>query len=1306
MISERLKIYSLNACHSNIIQSTAFAELENSTEEADLIFIQEPWWFNVENARSVALRGWTPIIPSPKCNIDLIPRVHAYARTDSPFNFTQRLDIIEDTDIQIIDITFHSSATHTVQLRFINVYNQTQQGSQEFAIDKLINIHFPDDTPTILLGDWNCKHPDFGVMPEYQPVPNPQAVNFVEWLALNDYTLVNPHNAATRFAAGYGTESALDLTFGSASVLDQQWIEGWRIDRNLNGGSDHYATLFTVGLPGERVLNPSKAKLNWRGASREDFEKRLREMRVETEQEASRIFGPINSLTATHDEIDAAFEWILSQVSLVAAEIVPVRNVSEHSRPWFDLKCKEAIGYWRLLRDLQVARVAGGDDGADLDGEIAHAKAVYVRAWRKKSKDFHDNITKSATPRNVWALNKWPSGVRQYQSPPISRGGNLPPAVNHQDKCEVFRDKLFPMPPILANPVPFDLDPRHDDLPFHPVTRNEVRDSIMTAASFNAPGPSGLCGAAWKWSWNVIGEEIYRAIAMAVAAGYHPKAFHDSLTVILQKPRKPDYSNPKAYRPIQLLEVLGKILERIQARRLGYICLKENLIPPHQLGGVKGRSTDDLAISLVHDIEAARNRGLHSSMLMLDISGFFDNVSHEYLIMRLREMRIPIELVKWVLSFLSERRTTICLDGQRDEMRVIRTGIPQGSCISPILACCLTANLGKAIDDAIDVYIQETTSFERAKAKFNGKKLPADSMALSKATHSPSPLYVDDNAIIIHSTSLEMNVKILAVGRRKAEDLLGEMGMRTEPQKDALQHFTRQQKPSNPSLTVTYSDGSEVTIPAGKYSKYLGITYDRKLLFNEHVRLTTLRASRAIAASGMLGNSTRGLTPLMRRLLYTVAVRPIMTFGSPVWWKGSSAHVTLLGKTQNQALRLITGGFRTSPVVAMEVESSIPPIALHLDYLTEKFAVRLGKLSPNHPVTIRLPDRIRPAEAIQDTLPFIRPHVGPVLSKDKRLHAKRVRDNAEKYRTCTNLWRMADLFTPNSERIDTNAEPPWHRSQYDDDICKRMEIVVPPNTPGVSPKEEWADAHILEVETLSNDPTALLVYTDGSLTIHEGIRYTGWGFAIYLYGKLVRTDKGALGRHAEVYDAEMEALASAADAVTQLLGDPSDDFVEVNSVHFYSDNTGAIQRIFSAKPGKAQQCSTCFRDAVLDILDRDDVITVSIKWAPGHHDIEGNEQADSLAKEGSFSVPDDPNWHSISFTGSLATRHLQKAWTDQWIARERSIRSDFTLADRIPPQLRPTTRLSELSRPIFSRVFQFRHRTRTHRILLRKIRTH
>ena len=136
--------------------------------------------------------------------------------------------------------------------------------------------------------------------------------------------------------------------------------------------------------------------------------------------------------------------------------------------------------------------------------------------------------------------------------------------------------------------------------------------------------------------------------------------------------------------------MLGKTLERIQVQRLSYYAAKFNLFPSNQYGGINGHSAQDPVVSIVHDIEAAWNHNRTTTLLTFDIMGYFDFSPHSFLIDTLRHFHIPLPTVRWVHSFIQDKQAAICLDGKRDELKPVRSGIPQGSCISPILAAFFT----------------------------------------------------------------------------------------------------------------------------------------------------------------------------------------------------------------------------------------------------------------------------------------------------------------------------------------------------------------------------------------------------------------------------------------------------------------------------------------------------------------------------------------------------------------------------------------------------------------------------------------
>ena len=151
----------------------------------------------------------------------------------------------------------------------------------------------------------------------------------------------------------------------------------------------------------------------------------------------------------------------------------------------------------------------------------------------------------------------------------------------------------------------------------------------------------------------------------------------------------------QAYRPISLLNTLGKALESILAQRIAYAVEKHRLLPKGHLGGRKGMSAEHALHGLVEKVYQAWNAGDVASLLLLDVSGAFDHVSHVRLLHNLRKRKVDQKTVGWIASFLEDRSTTIQLREHTTKPRQINTGIPEGSPISPTLYLFYKADILK-----------------------------------------------------------------------------------------------------------------------------------------------------------------------------------------------------------------------------------------------------------------------------------------------------------------------------------------------------------------------------------------------------------------------------------------------------------------------------------------------------------------------------------------------------------------------------------------------------------------------------------
>jgi hypothetical protein len=128
------------------------------------------------------------------------------------------------------------------------------------------------------------------------------------------------------------------------------------------------------------------------------------------------------------------------------------------------------------------------------------------------------------------------------------------------------------------------------------------------------------------------------------------------------------------------MNTIGKIMDAVIARRLSYLAETYHVLPLTHIGGRKMRSTEHALHAVTHKIYETwcQNNGQVASLLLLDVSGAFDNVSHARLLHDLRKRRVGEKTVKWIESFLSNRHTSIAIDGFRSTAYQINTGIPQG----------------------------------------------------------------------------------------------------------------------------------------------------------------------------------------------------------------------------------------------------------------------------------------------------------------------------------------------------------------------------------------------------------------------------------------------------------------------------------------------------------------------------------------------------------------------------------------------------------------------------------------------------
>jgi hypothetical protein len=250
----------------------------------------------------------------------------------------------------------------------------------------------------------------------------------------------------------------------------------------------------------------------------------------------------------------------------------------------------------------------------------------------------------------MWKLARWAArrGENVATTTPMLRNPTTKVEYTKaEDKAQLFRETFFPAPPI-ADLNNIAESACHNQVVLPDITEGEVRQMIAATSPIKAPGPDGIVNKVFQAIAYKIAPHLTRIFNQSLRLEYCLHHFKHSTTAVIRKPQKDDYTTPKAYRPIALLNTIGKLMEGIIARRISYITEIHQLLPGTHIGGRKGRSTDHAIHIILEKIYKAWNlpEDTVASLLLLDVSGAYDNISYTRLLYNLRKRMVDKRTVK------------------------------------------------------------------------------------------------------------------------------------------------------------------------------------------------------------------------------------------------------------------------------------------------------------------------------------------------------------------------------------------------------------------------------------------------------------------------------------------------------------------------------------------------------------------------------------------------------------------------------------------------------------------------------------
>ena len=244
--------------------------------------------------------------------------------------------------------------------------------------------------------------------------------------------------------------------------------------------------------------------------------------------------------------------------------------------------------------------------------------------------------------------------------------------------------------------------------PFHLsiTSQEEVFKIIQNIDISKAAGIDNLSGKFLKDGAEILAKPLSEICNLSITSRTFPNACKVAkLKPIFKKGKKTDPSN---YRPISLLPLISKVLERVIHDQTNAFLKGNNLLYNYQSGFRTNHSTNLCLSFLTDKILKGFDEGLLTGMILIDLQKAFDTINHEILFKKLKAMGFSEGCITWFQSYLSERIFFRSIENQLSDYGRISSGIPQGSILGPLLFLIYVNDMPQAVNSNLFLYADDS----------------------------------------------------------------------------------------------------------------------------------------------------------------------------------------------------------------------------------------------------------------------------------------------------------------------------------------------------------------------------------------------------------------------------------------------------------------------------------------------------------------------------------------------------------------------------------------------------------------------
>ena len=663
-----------------------------------------------------------------------------------------------------------------------------------------------------------------------------------------------------------------DLVFGNRAALAYHT----HLQPGPNVGSDHIPIIFKLST--SPILNKETMSFRYKQADWDDFKSNL----------ASQNFD-FNLNGENAHEIDRHWNHIFAWISSTMLRSIPrsKHKIRKSFHPSERTKRLLTCYRNRFLQNLNNLNYRVRWDLSILRNHV-------IDSIDNDRKIHWENLVKNTesmrirTPREFWQK------IKQL------KGTNFPPFshltkdnVNISDPAEVikiFHDHwqtvFYPHQPhplvnnhinfintwseenrIETEPEPIIRLDRLDetcDLTA-PILLEEIKQIIMRFPR-KAPGSSQIGRDVLQHLPDNLLRAMTHLYNSSLATGHYPSPFKTALVALIPKPKK-DLTDPKNYRPISLLETIGKIFEKIINSRLRRYLENHDLLSSKQFGFRSHRSTQDVLNLLTNYCNNNKDRRLKTVLVTKDVERAFDTVWHAGLKYKLcTKFNFPPILQKLLCSFLDDRKLKLKFKGKVSNTISMHAGVPQGSILSPTLFILYTNDL-------------PDPTFP-------------DSLTL---------LYADDCTHLARHDSIagvvnRINDELDTVSRWEHKWLI-----KTNSTKTKVLFLNPKKKPPYGNIYINSFDRLQAPLQITPSCTVLGVNIDSKLNFKSHITSKAGLATETLLSLYRF----RCAAPRTKLHLFKSLIKPPLTYAPLPLSLAARTNIRKLQVVQNRALRWI-----------------------------------------------------------------------------------------------------------------------------------------------------------------------------------------------------------------------------------------------------------------------------------------------------------------------------------------------------------------------------------------------------------------